>query len=123
MHKLEDFPGMKEMEEELVKAFNTTQMFSSPLSPSQITAGAGPGKANKDRAKKLHARLRDYWWNAIEFAANASDLPSITQRLQLDRARYAAMLVHHRLSRFFGQLIKHADLVLTRHGVTLVCGE
>ena len=89
--KLEDFPGMKEMEEELVKALNATKAFS-PLSPSQIAAGADPGKKAKDRARKLYARLRDYWWNAVEFAANANDLPSITQRLQLDRAKYAAQL-------------------------------
>ena len=88
-NKLKDFPGMKEMEEELVKAFNATSTFaSSPLSPSAIAAGADP----KKRARKLYAQLRDYWWNAVEFAANENDLPSITKRLLLDGAKYVAQL-------------------------------
>ena len=91
-NKLEDFPGMKEMEEELVNAFNGTSMLaSSPLSPSEIDAGAGRDKPNK-RAQKLYARLRDYWWNAVEFAANENDLPSFTKRLRLDGAKYVAKL-------------------------------
>lgn len=94
-NKLKDFPGMKEMEEELVKAFNDPSTFaSSPLSPAAIAAGADPDKPNKalKSAQKLCARLRDYWWKAVEFAANENDLPSFTKRLLLDGAKYVAKL-------------------------------
>ena len=88
LRMLETFPGMKELEDQIYDALNT----ASELSPSRIAPASASVDRNRDQARKLCERLRKFWWAQVEFAANKGELPTASDRLTLDCAKYMTRL-------------------------------
>lgn len=90
LRMLREFPGMKELEDHIYDALHT----ASELSPPRIASASASASVDPDRnqARKLCERLRKYWWAQIEFAANKGELPTASDRLTLDSAKYVTKL-------------------------------
>jgi hypothetical protein len=101
LRMLETFPGMKELEDQIYDALHT----ASELSPSRIASAS----ADRDRgqARKFCEHLKKYWWAQVEFGAKKGDLPTASERLTLDCAKYMTRL--DGVENSLGELLKDSQ--------------